>query len=150
MLNSCSPSVSEQSDFDPIHFYSDCVLRKTAVQGDNTEQFQCSGADAVCNKLRSFVQHEQVLFNPSLDASGCQSLNHPLGMTLVRVVGLLHRGEQVVGNFLQQFVMLKDPAMSFNWRVKSTDLIVKAGAALAPESMHGPLSVLLPLEHDST
>ena len=144
MLNSCSPFTETPSDFGPIHFFSDCSLHLKSVSGEQCDELQCSGSDAVCNKLRSFVRDDKVLFNPHLDVGGCASRTNSFGMSEIRVAGTLHREEQLLGLFVQQFGVLKDPAMQFNWRIKSTHLCVKAGQALSPPSITGTLAALLP------
>ena len=143
MLNNCSSS-DKPSDFGPTHFFPDCSLKHETVMGDHCERYQCNGADDACAKLRSFVEREGVLFNPHLDVGGCASLTNSFGMSVIRVSGTVHRHHQVVGVFIQQFGVLKDPAMQYNWRIKYTHLCVEAGQAVAPPSIEGHLAALLP------
>lgn len=75
--------------------------------------------------------HFGLRFNPNLSPEGVRGASEPHGTVVVLAHGTLHQEERCAGLFEQKFLLLRDPAMLNNWRIKRSELYVRASSAVA-------------------
>lgn len=74
-------------------------------------------------QLRS---HFNLLFNPNLSPEGTSGKSEPHGAVVVMCCGTVHRGHMCAGVFEQKFLLLRDPTMCNNWRIKQSKMCLCA------------------------
>ena len=60
------------------------------------------------------------------------------GLVLVSIGGTVHRYSQCIGIFEQSFGLIKDPNMDNNWKIKFTELKMKASGGNEIEGQNVP------------
>lgn len=129
MLNGNSEHWCESKDshYGPEHFFDDCQLKVVVVDTDSSSRVETySGAQQVCDRLKLLVTDSGFLFNPNLDGQGYQEQFSVFGLCQIDVCGTLHHKSTFVGVFEQQFGLIRDPLMHNNFRIKFTNLRLKA------------------------
>ncbi|KAK6179395.1 hypothetical protein SNE40_011767 [Patella caerulea] len=124
MMNSQNPSMNETpEDFGPHHFWNDVRLRLLTVASNSensAEQFE--GCEMVSHRLLAITKEELLLFNPNISAEGVRSKKDPHGLLAISVCGTVHRGNDCLGIFEQDFGLIRDPRFENNWKIKVTAL----------------------------
>ncbi|KAF4529925.1 hypothetical protein B566_EDAN016555 [Ephemera danica] len=112
--------------FGPEHFWPDCRLHvhleNSSLQVDQSRDNGEESA-ALLAELRS---HFNLTFNPNISPEGVQTMSEPHGAVVVTVCGTLHQGDKVMGLFKQKFLLLRDPTMQNNWRIKRSEMVLTA------------------------
>ena len=85
---------------------------------------ECQGSLAVSDKLRELVCKEKLLFNANV--SGARGQIDAYGLVKITVGGTVHRFSDCLGIFEQSFGLIRDPHMQNNWKIKFTELKLKA------------------------
>lgn len=125
VLNSLNLSPSgSSSEWGPQHFWVDSKLSLLMISGQ-TSHDDCQGSLAVSEKLHELVRTEKLHFNPFVD--GVTAQMNAYGLVRVAIGGTVHRFSQCIGIFEQSFGLIKDPSMDNNWKIKFTELKMKAG-----------------------
>ncbi|XP_055956077.1 uncharacterized protein C3orf38 homolog isoform X2 [Patella vulgata] len=140
MMNSQNPSLNETPEnFGPHHFWNDVRLRLLTVASDSensTEQFE--GCEMVSCRLLAITKDELLLFNPNLSAEGVRSKKDPHGLLAISVCGTIHRGNDCLGIFEQDFGLIRDPRFENNWKIKVTALNLRcSNVATMPKLEEG-------------
>ena len=125
LLNSCHPLRSKSTSFPSVHFWDDVRFQMCIPQPPVREE--CWGAQAVSDRLLSLVRGEGLLFNPNTTEKGTRGIEDSHGMTMVMCCGMLHKDSQCIGVFEQSFLLIRDPLMENNWKIKLTKLRLQQG-----------------------
>lgn len=124
ILNSFNSSPDGTSqEWGPQHFWDDAKSSVLMVS-DGQVHDECQGSLAVSDKLRELVCKEKLLFNANV--AGAKGQIDAYGLVQVSVGGTLHRFSNCLGVFEQSFGLIRDPQMQNNWKIKFTDLKLKA------------------------
>lgn len=122
-INSLVMPSESSSEWGAQHFWSDSKLTLVMSSGNMTYD-ECEGALAVSEKLHHLVQSEKIYFNPFVE--GVQGQLNAYGLVRVSTGGTVHRYSQCIGIFEQSFGLIQDPNMGNNWKIKFTELKMKA------------------------
>ncbi|XP_059479667.1 uncharacterized protein LOC132199157 isoform X2 [Neocloeon triangulifer] len=111
--------------FGPEHFWPDSYL-SIKVTGPNLNAIEerQTGQDS-CNLLCQMRNHFDVILNPNISADGVVSRTENHGLINIVVCGTAHRNDLCVGFFEQSFLLIRDPSMENNWRVKKSLMQMK-------------------------
>lgn len=124
ILNSFNTSSDNMSqEWGPQHFWED-AKGSVLMVSDGHMLDECQGALAVSEKLRELVCKEKILFNPNV--SGARGHIDAYGLVKISVGGTVHRFSNCLGIFEQSFGLIRDPQMQNNWKIKFTELKLKA------------------------
>ena len=124
ILNSFNASPEDASqDWGPQHFWADAKCSVLMVS-DGQVHDECVGSLAVSEKLRELVCKEKLLFNANV--CGAKGQIDAYGLVKISVGGTVHRFSSCLGIFQQSFGLIRDPQMQNNWKIKFTDLKLKA------------------------
>ena len=85
---------------------------------------ECQGSLVVSEKLRELVCKERLLFNANVN--GAKGQIDAYGLVKISVGGTVHRFSDCPGIFEQSFGLIRDPQMQNNWKIKFTELKLKA------------------------
>ncbi|CAB3369062.1 Hypothetical predicted protein [Cloeon dipterum] len=111
--------------FGPEHFWPDSQLI-IKVEGPNLnvveERSSGNESSALLAQMRS---HFDVLLNPNISADGVVAQTETHGLIKIVVCGTAHRKDLCVGFFEQSFLLIRDPTMQNNWRIKKTEMQMK-------------------------
>lgn len=120
-FNTISDNTSQE--WGPQHFWEDA--KGSVLVVSNGQVFdECQGAMAVSTKLQELVCKEKILFNANL--SGARGHIDAYGLVKISVGGTVHRFSNCLGIFEQSFGLIRDPQMQNNWKIKFTELKLKA------------------------
>ncbi|XP_038067121.1 uncharacterized protein C3orf38 homolog isoform X2 [Patiria miniata] len=108
----------------PHHFWEDCKLRLCITTSEQRDE-RFFGAECVSQRFQSFVRDEGLIFNPNISHEGTQGLDDPHGLVMVRVCGTVHRFNECLGLFEQQFGLIRDPLKENNWKIKFIEMKMK-------------------------
>lgn len=124
ILNSFNTSSDGTSqEWGPQHFWEDAKSSILMVSGGQVRD-ECQGSLAVSEKLRELVCQEKLLFNANV--GGVRGQIDAYGLVKISVGGTVHRFSNCLGIFEQSFGLIRDPQMQNNWKIKFTDLKLKA------------------------
>lgn len=124
ILNSFNTSSDVASqEWGPQHFWADAKSSVLMVS-DGQVHDECQGSLAVSEKLRELVCKEKLLFNANV--AGAKGQIDAYGLVKISVGGTVHRFSDCLGIFEQSFGLIRDPQMQNNWKIKFTDLKLKA------------------------
>lgn len=124
ILNSFNTSTDEASrEWGPQHFWAD-ARGSVLMVSDGQVHDECQGALAVSEKFRELVCKEKLLFNANV--GGAKGQIDAYGLVKISVGGTVHRFSSCLGIFEQSFGLIRDPQMQNNWKIKFTDLKLKA------------------------
>lgn len=124
ILNSFNTSTDETSrEWGPQHFWAD-ARGSVLMVSDGQVHNECQGALAVSEKFRELVCKEKLLFNANV--GGAKGQIDAYGLVKISVGGTVHRFSSCLGIFEQSFGLIRDPQMQNNWKIKFTDLKLKA------------------------
>ena len=119
-----SPSPENSSEWGPQHFWLDSKLSLLMISGQ-TSHDDCQGSLAVSEKLHKVVKTEKLQFNPFVE--GVKGQMNAYGLVRVTIGGTVLRFSQCIGIFEQSFGLIQDPNLNNNWKIKFTELKMKAG-----------------------
>ena len=85
---------------------------------------ECQGSLAVSEKFRELVRREKLVFNANIN--GARGQIDAYGLVKISVGGTVHRFSDCLGIFEQSFGLIRDPQMQNNWKIKFTELKLKA------------------------
>ena len=124
MLNACRSTEASAvgGEFQARHFYDDCSLHLFYLTNEQRVEEEFKGGQVVFERLRAFVSAGQLQFKANTNVDGTIGQSDPSGLTVIRVCGTVHKGNQPVGIFEQKFSLVRDPSMDNNWRIKFTNL----------------------------
>lgn len=120
-FNTSSDNTSQE--WGPQHFWSD-AKGSVLMVSDGHMSDECQGSLAVSEKLREVVCREKLLFNANV--SGARGQIDAYGLVKISVGGTVHRFSDCLGIFEQSFGLIRDPQMQNNWKIKFTELKLKA------------------------
>jgi len=124
ILNSFNTSSDGTSqEWGPQHFWADAKSSVLMVS-DGQVHDECQGSIAVSEKLRELVSKEKLVFNANI--GGVKGQMDAYGLVKISVGGTVHRFSHCLGIFEQSFGLIRDPQMQNNWKIKFTDLKLKA------------------------
>lgn len=105
------------------HFWNDakCTI---AMLSEQQVQDECQGAEGVSIKLAEVVFKEKLFFN--LNAPSVKGEINNYGLVRILAGGTLHRFNNCIGIFEQTFGLIRDPHSENNWKIKFTQLRLKA------------------------
>lgn len=135
MLN----NLATTEDFGPQHFFGNCIFRlRCGSTPEKSVEIAVEGGLAVANRLKEFVLHEKLAFQPNLlSRIGFQATQEPHGAILVKSNGTAHRrpgddtGHTVLlGPYEQAFLVVEDPQTK-TWKIQQTMLAIKAEIAVS-------------------
>ncbi|EDO45335.1 predicted protein [Nematostella vectensis] len=114
-----------QSDnqWGPQHFWADSKCRITMLSHQHITD-ECEGANAVSTKLIEVLSTEKLFLNAN--TLGVKGMVDAYGLARVMVAGTVHRAQECLGIFEQSFGIVRDPQMDNNWKIKFTELKLKA------------------------
>ncbi|XP_022111036.1 uncharacterized protein C3orf38 homolog [Acanthaster planci] len=141
-LNSLSQVIASNSpsDWGSHHFWEDCKLNLRLIISEvRDESFY--GAECVAQRFRNFVCEEGLIFNPNLSPEGTRGFVDPHGLVMVRVCGTVHRYNDCLGLFEQQFGLIRDPLKENNWKIKFIDMSMKQTAVQRMPTLTAPIDV---------
>ena len=118
------------SDFGPHHFFNSCILKIAhGTVGADVNLEEHSGSMAVAQRLAAVVVDKKIKFCPNIGEGkgGYQGISNAVGLRAIKVCGTLHACEELVGVFEQEFGLVRDPGVDFNFRVKFSNLKLMAG-----------------------
>ncbi|XP_068693968.1 uncharacterized protein C3orf38-like [Montipora foliosa] len=134
ILNSFNTSSDEATQqWGPQHFWDDAKSSILMVSGGQVND-ECQGSVAVSDKLRELVCKEKLLFNANV--GGAKGQIDAYGLVRISVGGTVHRFSNCLGIFEQSFGLIRDPEMQNNWKIKFTDLKLKAQQQPELEGQH--------------
>ena len=123
ILNSLNTPSAISKEWGPQHFWADAKGTVVMVSnGQIREEFL--GSEAVSDKLQELVYKEKLVFNPNVHGAGGEI--DAYGLVRIAVGGTVHRFSDCLGIFEQSFGLIRDPQVKNNWKIKFTDLILKA------------------------
>lgn len=134
----------EGQQFGPEHFWPDNILQ-IRVTGPNLnvhevnykhlcpqpnstnishfkERFSGQESAALLAQMRS---HFDLYLNPNITKEGVLAQSESHGVIKITVCGTAHKRDLCVGFFEQSFMVIKDPSMQNNWRIKKTEMQMK-------------------------
>lgn len=124
ILNSFNTHCDNSSqEWGPQHFWED-AKGSVLVVSDRQVFDECQGAMAVSAKLQELVCKEKILFNANV--TGARGQIDAYGLVKISVGGTVHRFSNCLGIFEQSFGLVRDPQMQNNWKIKFTELKLKA------------------------
>ncbi|XP_063244297.1 uncharacterized protein C3orf38 isoform X2 [Bacillus rossius redtenbacheri] len=126
LLNS-SVSGELQTGLGAEHFWPNCnlALKLESPEG-NLEQSVRENSDEAVHLLCTTCVGHRLLFNPNLTRDGVKGRMDSHGLVTVIACGTLHVGSMCVGVFEQAFGLIRDPSAHNNWKIKTTELQMKA------------------------
>lgn len=130
LLNSQNPALGQQpQEWGPKHFWGDVRLSLLASTAEESkEEFQ--GAELVSLRLQALSRDERLLFSPNLEPHGLRSMASAHGLVIVAVAGTIHRGQDCLGIFEQVFGLIRSPLDNNSWKIKFTNLKIRAQNAI--------------------
>lgn len=124
ILNSFNTSPDNiAQEWGPQHFWADAKGSVLMVSGGQVLD-ECQGSLAVSEKFRELVRKEKLLFNANV--SGARGQIDAYGLVKISVGGTVHRFSDCLGIFEQSFGLIRDPQVQNNWKIKFTELKLKA------------------------
>ncbi|KAJ7376584.1 hypothetical protein OS493_033745 [Desmophyllum pertusum] len=124
ILNSFNTSPDNASpEWGPQHFWAD-AKGSVLMVSDGHMLDECQGSLVVSEKLRELVCKERLLFNANVN--GAKGQIDAYGLVKISVGGTVHRFSDCLGIFEQSFGLIRDPQMQNNWKIKFTELKLKA------------------------
>lgn len=124
ILNSFNTSPDNLSqEWGPQHFWADAKGSVLMVSGEQVLD-ECQGSLAVSEKFRELVRKEKLIFNANVN--GARGQIDAYGLVKISVGGTVHRFSDCLGIFEQSFGLIRDPQMENNWKIKFTELKLKA------------------------
>jgi len=69
--------------------------------------------------------HFDLYLNPNISNDGILAQRESHGLIRITVCGTAHKRDLCVGFFEQSFLIIKDPMMENNWRIKKTEIQMK-------------------------
>lgn len=124
ILNSFNTlSDNSSQEWGPQHFWEDAKGSVLLVSDEQVFD-ECQGAMAVSAKLQELVCKEKILFNANI--TGARGQIDAYGFVKISVGGTVHRFSNCLGIFEQSFGLIRDPQMQNNWKIKFTELKLKA------------------------
>lgn len=86
------------------------------------ERFSGLESAALLAQMRS---HFDLYLNPNITRDGVLAQSESHGVIKITVCGTAHKRDLCVGFFEQSFMVIKDPSMQNNWRIKKTEMQMK-------------------------
>lgn len=123
ILNSASQG-NVSVEWGPQHFWNDSKCKVLMISGERQDCEECLGSLAASNKLINLVTTEELLLN--FNQTGIKGQMDAYGLARVTAGGTVHRFAQCVGIFEQAFGLIRDPEMENNWKIKFTELKLRA------------------------
>ena len=124
ILNSFNTSPDDiPQEWGPQHFWADAKGSVLMVSGGQVLD-ECQGSLAVSEKFRELVRKEKLVFNANIN--GARGQIDAYGLVKISVGGTVHRFSDCLGIFEQSFGLIRDPQMQNNWKIKFTELKLKA------------------------
>ncbi|XP_044254655.1 uncharacterized protein C3orf38 homolog isoform X1 [Tribolium madens] len=109
------------------HLYPDARLTiNMSNNGQVSTEIIENDAVKVVQRLYSLRSNFNLFFNPNLSSDGVQGRVDPHGLVLVLVCGTLHTDATCVGVFEQVFALARDPQTENNWKIKSSEIVLKS------------------------
>ncbi|XP_066148057.1 uncharacterized protein C3orf38 homolog isoform X2 [Euwallacea fornicatus] len=109
------------------HFFSDAKLRLNMFANNScdTTEVDNNPKELMGALLKTKLQYN-LQFNPNDSSDGIQGRIDPHGLVMVLACGTLHVGDTCAGVFEQVFALARDPFSENNWKIKNTELNLRA------------------------
>lgn len=110
-----------------VHFFSDAKFKLSMISNNDCDNTLVENdPQEISNALQKVKVQNNLFFNPNFTNEGVQGRMDPHGLVMVLVCGTLHVQETIVGVFEQTFALARDPFSDNNWKIKSTELILRS------------------------